>query len=621
MSILEKNIEKYNVTFSCSGYKVGDLLSSMNEEFLTEPNFNVNRTLFLAYELTNIKQILKLVNGLNEKSMAMFYYKDERYLYELLSKVDFTSEDYKIIFFAGDYKDPNKVDELDALLRNIIYSFSNIQPIIKKSESIDYIRGAKEFLRFIGDYRDNFVFLLGNDLNDTLYGLRNRILNLPEYIKNPGFKEFAEKFGHLYKNKPAVVVSSGPSLDKNVHHLKKFRNKALILSCDGSLSTLERHGIIPDIIGSVERIYKTYEVFYKEREIDPGIIFSGPAVVRPEIIGKFSDKNMLSVFKDKDIYGRWMNEITLDNKGIIWSGSSVAHFLTNFADALGCNPIILIGQDLSYSQKGISHAGDTEVKESVDISKVTEWVKDYGGNDIPSTYVWKMFLQTFEDIARISDKTIIDATEGGALIKGTEIKDLEETLEGYCKSELPVLKKLVDSMDVEEDYINAARESAYVNIVNAVDIFGELLEKVKKGTDKNKQSITVVSKGIKTQKQLDDIYDALDYVDEEIVKNVAKDAFLMMLFQYPIYSATRSINTLNTDKYTMETIKYNLLLHRDMLRIFELYNNKMLKVLLEGLRDNRCFFGAISDYDIKVSKLMDKYKYLFKSGDYDIQLT
>ncbi len=492
--------------------------------------------------------------------------------------------------------------------------------MIKKSEDIEYIRGAKDFLRFIGDFRDNYRFLLGNDMNDTLYGLRNRILNLPEYIRNPGFKVFAERYGHLYRNKPAIIVSSGPSLDKNVHHLKDFQGQALILSCDGSLATLERQGIKPDVAASVERIWKTYEVFYKDRIIDPDIVFSGPAVVRPEIPARFEGRKFLSVFKDKDVYGRLMNEITLDNKGAIWTGTSVAHFLMSFADNLGCNPIILIGQDLSYSLEGISHAGDTEIKEKVDIEKAEVWVRDYNGNDIPSTYVWKMFLKTFEDMVRNTDKTVIDATEGGALIKGTGIKSLRKTLEKYCGDKLPVFKELVEGIEVEEEYVNAARESVYANLTGIIDKFDELQSKVRKGIKYNDKAIDTATKGINTQKQLDRIYDALDYVDEEIVKKIAVDPLLMMLFQYPIYSATKAINTLDTDQYTLETIRYNLTLHKDMLHIFELYINKMLKVLLNGLSDIGYFLDELPDYEDKLIRLKDKYKYLFKSEEYDIKL-
>lgn len=613
-------MEKYEVKFSNDDYNIGNFLSLSDEEFLCEPNYKANRTLFLAYELTSIEQILRLASNLNEKSMVLLYYKDERYLYELLSKVDFTAEDYKIMFFAGDYKDTNKVNELDNLLGKLIYSFSNIQPMVKKSENIDYIRGAKEFLKFIGDFRDNYTFLLGNDLNDTLCGLRNRLLNIPAYVKNPGFKGFVEKYGSIYRNKPAIIVASGPSLDKNVHHLKEFQGKALILSCDGSLSTLESHGIKPDIVGSVERAYRTYEAFYKDRNVDPEIVFSAPAVVRPEIVEKFADKYMISVFKDKDVYGKWINEITLSNKGTIWSGSSVAHFLMSFADGLGCSPIILIGQDLSYSLEGISHAGDTEIREQVDVSKITEWVKDYNGNDIPSTFIWKRFLQTFEEMVRNTDKTVIDATEGGALIKGTLIKGLRETLEEYCKEELPSFYKLVSNMAVPEDYIKAARESTFTSIVNAIGVFDELLSKVRKGIKENKKSIDIAIKGIKTQKQLDGIYDTLDFVDEKIVKVIAVDSFFMMLFQHPIYSAIRSINNLNTDKYTLDALHYNLALHRDMLQIFELYINKMLKVLINGLSDIGYFLGELPDYEDKLKKLKEEYKYLFKSKDYDIEL-
>jgi len=617
MSILQKNIEKYKVKLSSTEYSETNFIHDNDEELIKQPDFNINRALYLAFEITSIKVLFNLLSSLNEKSLVFLYYRDERYLFELLSKVDFTEKDYNIVFFSGDYKDSDKSKELDDLLGSISYSFTNIQPVIKVSLDIEYLRSARTFLEFIRYFRQNFNFLLGNDLNDTLVGIEHRLKNLPRYVTSPGLKEFKEKFGELYKNKPAVVVSSGPSLDKNVHHLRDYRDQILVLSCDGSLSTLEKNGIIPDVVGSVERAYLTYEAFYKDKVLNENIVFSGPAVIRPEIVDMFNKENVLSVFKDKDVYGKWMNEITLDKKGTIWAGSSVAHFLMNLADNLGCNPIILIGQDLAYTNDGISHAGATEFKENVDVSKVTEWVKDYYGNDIPTSRIWKNFLLTFEDMIRLTDKTIIDATEGGALIQGTEIQCFKEVLEQYCGERLPGFVNLLRNIPTDHQYISMAKNSSFTGILKGIECFEELLGRLKKALKDNKSSLSVISKGIKTQKQLDRIYDALEYVDNEVVKQIAKSPFLMMLFQYPIYSTARAINALDTNQFTLENIEYNLQLHNNLLETFEDYTNKMIKVLINGLLDNKAFFEGTEGFESAIDKLSKEYDYLYKSDKYD----
>lgn len=620
MSYLERNTEKFNVKLSIDNHTIIDLFNDADEKLIYQPNLDANRTLFLVYELTSTKEILSLIKGLNEKSKAFFYYRDERYLHELLSKIDFTEYEDKLIFFAGNYKDSTKINELDQILSAVLFTYSNIQPIIRESLDIDYIRSAREFLEFVGNFRENFNFRLGNDLNDTLYGLRNRLMNLSRYVVNPGLKEFVESYGHIYRDKPAVIVASGPSLDKNVHRLKNYEDKILILSCDGSVSTLKKHGITPDIMGSVERIYKTYEAFYKDKDLDENIVFTAPALVRPEMVKMFDGKKILSVFKDREAYGMWMNQITLNKKGTVYSGISVAHFLMNLADALGCNPIILVGQDLAYSLEGISHAGDAEVKETVDVCKVTEWVKDYNGNYIPSTTVWKNFLLTLEELVRHTDKTIIDATEGGALIQGTEIKTLKETLDKYCKNSLPSFRELLYQLPTDECYIEEAKRSSYKGINDTLKLFSDLLEKIDRAIKDNKKCIDTIQKGVKTQKQLDKIYDCLDYVDDEIVKHIAGNIMLMMLFQYPIFSTARLINSLATDQYTLETIEFNLLLHQELLRIFDLYIKKMLKVLITGFEDNKDFFMEIAEYEIVLKSLKNKYDYLYKNSDYDIEL-
>jgi hypothetical protein len=338
------------------------------------------------------------------------------------------------------------------------------------------------------------------------------------------------------------------------------------------------------------------------------------------MVQKFDGKKILSVFKDKEVYGKWMNEITLDKKGTIYSGTSVAHFMMNLADALGCNPIILIGQDLAYSLKGVSHSGETEIKETVDLNKVTEWVKDYDGNDIPSTSVWKKFLLTFEDLIRNTDKKVIDATEGGALIKGTEIIPLWNALEEHCKDSLPSFKELLDQISIEGDYIEAAKQKSFNGIKGAIVLFSDFLDNVNKAIADNKKCMDRMEKGIKTQQQLDKIYDCLEFVDNELVKYIAVSPMFGILFQYPIYSAARQINMLQTDKFTLESIHFNLVLHRELLGIFELNLKKMIKLLITGLVDNKDFFQEIEGYSSVVEGLKRKYAYLYKNSDYDIQL-
>ena len=53
---------------------------------------------------------------------------------------------------------------------------------------------------------------------------------------------------------PAIVVSAGPSLNKNIVELRKAKNKAFIVAVDTAVKPLVKAGIIPDLYVVVDVI-------------------------------------------------------------------------------------------------------------------------------------------------------------------------------------------------------------------------------------------------------------------------------------------------------------------------------------------------------------------------------
>jgi hypothetical protein len=110
---------------------------------------------------------------------------------------------------------------------------------------------------------------------------------------------------------------------------------------------------------------------------------------------------------------------------------------------LGCNPIILIGQDLAF-EGDATHAEGTKYGEKQDLA----WAKDtreVEGNYVPTirtTRVWEMFRKYYEhDIARFNGK-VINATEGGAKILGTELMTFQDTINQYISKPFGVLSTI-----------------------------------------------------------------------------------------------------------------------------------------------------------------------------------
>lgn len=545
-------------------------------------DYTINRSLIVTVGVGlgyHLKEILK---NLNEKSMLLAIEKNKLILKTLLSFVDFSEEIMNGNIFFITMEDENNNDSLYKSLAGFLNSnFLNlfsIQTLTLPILDISYIRFAKDILKYIADLRNTLEFTLGNDIDDTLQGIENQIMNLPHIIKNPGFRQFLERFKNTYKGKPAIIIASGPSLDKNIHLLKQAEGKALLLACDGSMESLEKHDIIPDVVSSVERIMLTYEAFYKGKDMPNETVLVAPAVVRPEIFNTFNNKT-LSLFKNEPI-ADYFNDMVLD-KGTVFSGSSVAHQLLGIATAVGADPVILVGQDLAYSPDGISHTSEASVKEQVSIDKVSLYVKDANGNELPTTFVWKQFKQIYEEYIRILNINCIDATEGGAFIEGTKVMCLKDVLDMYCKENLVSFRELVDSMEVNSLYIGKAYKRSLTQLIRLAKKYYLLRLKCIKSLSLNEKADRLLKKGLDTDEELNEVYDALEYTENKIVKYISKSSSLTMFFQFPISVSVRQVNLLGTN-YTIDNLRDNLVIHKQLLQTIIHYCDKALILYLKG---------------------------------------
>ncbi len=278
----------------------------------------------------------------------------------------------------------------------------------------------------------------------------NDILNLPYIIRHRGVKELKD----IYKGVPAVLVSTGPSLEKNVFHLKKMGSRVIIIAVAQALRVLEAYDIKPDFICTVD-YGKVNEDHFK------GLYNSDVPLVAlnrtyAPILKKW--KGTKFIVSSQPEIAELKNTVAgiISQKGCLLQGGSVSHMALGLALHMGCDPLIMIGQDLSYPGKK-SHipladaSGNVEEKEGV-----LEWdVKDnrsilgkkkyrmsntvmvhgYFGGLVKTNRGLASFITTYERIIKdIGDsKIIINATEGGAKIHGTEQYTLVNAIEKYGK--------------------------------------------------------------------------------------------------------------------------------------------------------------------------------------------
>ncbi|EOM6111641.1 motility associated factor glycosyltransferase family protein, partial [Campylobacter jejuni] len=247
--------------------------------------------------------------------------------------------------------------------------------------------------KLVQDFKDS-ILSHGNDPLDALQGIEQFVYNLPQMITHPSYKELLSKRKGI--SDTAIIVSTGPSLTKQLPLLKKYASKATIFCADSSYPILAKHDIKPDYVCMLERTEITAEFFNHDfGEFDKDIVFVCAGVVHPKAIEYLKNKTFIITQKVL----AFPYYINLKNFCYAAVGFSVAHTLSYLATHLNHKNIIFIGQDLAYAENGNSHPDDYQNSANYE-SQMYEHILTiaYGGNGKVETHsIWLLFKNWFEN--------------------------------------------------------------------------------------------------------------------------------------------------------------------------------------------------------------------------------
>ncbi|EPE8504542.1 motility associated factor glycosyltransferase family protein [Campylobacter coli] len=370
----------------------------------------------------------------------------------------------------------------------------------------------------------NSIVSYGNDPLDALQGIEQFVYNLPQMITHPSYKELLSKRKGI--SDTAIIVSTGPSLTKQLPLLKKYASKATIFCADSSYPILAKHGIKPDYVCMLERDEIVAECFNNDfGEFDKDIVFIVKSVTHPHTI-KYLQKNNRA-FILVSTYASFIQYLKLDYFGYFNMGFSVAHMNFLLTIHLKYKNIILIGQDLAYAKDGQTHSqgfihanlhnGDYER----DLDKFSTTA--YGGNGkVQSSEIWTLFRHNFEkDIVNIKMNyhiTTYNCTEGGARIEGTIEKPFLWACENLLDKDLnkPFEKLEPLSLNKQNEFLLKAYYKVYQSIKHCRDFndnFIKVYDKIKnsfmslQNSQKNEIFIQEIIQDIdKTKTQIDELY-------------------------------------------------------------------------------------------------------------------
>lgn len=280
----------------------------------------------------------------------------------------------------------------------------------------------------IKKYGNNQLINLATTIYFNETWLSNSLCNLPYFYRHPGVKILENTF----RDYPAIIVSAGPSLDKNIDLLQEAKNKALIISVGTAAKALLAKNISPDLVVTIDAGAPNFDHFRGIDISDIPLVFD--SIVYPEILTHHKGKKFVVNIGTKIAY--WLEKCT-GEKGRLDTGGSVANIAFGLAVLTGADPIVMVGQDLSYAGKKTHATGSAfyykKVKDDFEDNPNFLRVPGYYGDEVWTSRTLYNFLNWFEEAVKLTPgRTVINATEGGARIRGTMQLPLRQVIDRYC---------------------------------------------------------------------------------------------------------------------------------------------------------------------------------------------
>ncbi|EKM1545001.1 motility associated factor glycosyltransferase family protein, partial [Campylobacter jejuni] len=165
-----------------------------------------------------------LLQNKNHQHIVVFE-KDIEIIWVIFHILDFSNElqNSRLMILENDKLQTQDYTELCS--SKPFFQFSRIYFLELMSHY--YERFHEDVLKINHKLAETFKYSIlshGNDSTDALQGIEQFVYNLPSMITHPSYKELLSKRKNL--SDTAIIVSTGPSLTKQLPLLKKYASKA-----------------------------------------------------------------------------------------------------------------------------------------------------------------------------------------------------------------------------------------------------------------------------------------------------------------------------------------------------------------------------------------------------------
>lgn len=266
---------------------------------------------------------------------------------------------------------------------------------------------------------------------------------------------------------PAFLIGAGPSLDDALPTLRQASGHGAIIAVDTALTSLLRAGITPDILVTLDPTPANAQHFAGLQVPPETAVAWSPEVFRG-VLESLEPGHPNVVVPDD---GNAFTTAVAQEMGITLAlprSPQTGELSYRLAALLGCDPIVLIGYDLAFSDtEGATHARDCVLRremhatdqanrrqvtgiEGVTGAFETQIEQDVGvaGEPIAIPAIFRLYRERLEALIAERQGTTIDAGGRGAKKRGTKIATLESVLvELPAREPADLMRGVIPSVD------------------------------------------------------------------------------------------------------------------------------------------------------------------------------
>jgi hypothetical protein len=275
---------------------------------------------------------------------------------------------------------------------------------------------------------------------------KNVLFNLPDYLASRDIKQLQGRAAGF----PAIVVAAGPSLARDMDRLGELRKRAVVIAVQTVFKPLLALGHTPHFVTSLDYHAVSAEFFRGVEDVNDCILVAEPKATWG-VLELYPGRTYVlpHAFVDDFLHEVGPSRATLK------PGSTVAHLAFYLAQHLGCDPIILVGQDLCYSD-GLYYPPGMPIENTwrpelgrFQTVEMKQWerivrnrpilrvVKGIQGRETYTDNQLFTYAEQFQSDFLSSPQRIIHACESGMRLAGAEVMSLSVAGEKFCTRPLP----------------------------------------------------------------------------------------------------------------------------------------------------------------------------------------